>query len=99
MEGDIQNIELNKEDIRDLWYILAWLPIFAFVWYLLIKADILGIQAILYPIQLTPVVLILKILATIIFIITIPPILGGIAFYYDIIKKLIKAYKIVHNKV
>ena len=98
MEGNIQNIELNREDIKDLWYILAWLPIFAFAWYLLIKADILGIQAILYPIQLTLIVLIMKILIAILIIMTIPTILGGIAFYYDIIKKLIKAYRIAHNK-
>ncbi len=48
MEGNIQNIKMDKEEIWDLWYILAWLPIFAFIWCLFIKADILGIQAILY---------------------------------------------------
>jgi hypothetical protein len=99
MDGDIQNIKLDKEDIWDSWYALAWLPIFVFIWYLFIKADILGIQAILYPIQLTLIVLIMKILVAILIMITIPPILGGIAFYYDTIKKLIKAHKIAHNKV
>ncbi len=99
MEGNIQNIKMDKEEIRDLWYILAWLPIFAFIWYLFIKADILGIQAILYPIQLTPIVLIIKILVAILIIMTLFPVLGGILFYYDIIKKLIKAYKITHNKI
>ena len=99
MDGNIQNIKLDKEDIWDSWYTLAWLPIFVFIWYLFIKVDILGIQAILYPIQLTLIVLIMKILVAILIMITIPPILGGIAFYYDIIKKLIKAHKITHNKV
>jgi hypothetical protein len=99
MGGNIQYIKMDKEEIRDLWYALAWLPIFAFIWYLFIKADILGVQAILYPIQLTPIVLIIKILIAILIMMTISPVIGGILFYYDIIKKLIKAYKIAHNKI
>ena len=98
MENNIQYMKMDKEEIWNSWYALAWLPIFAFIWYLFIKADIMSIQAILYPIQLTPLVLIMKILVAILIMMTIPPVLGGIAFYYDTIKKLIKAHKIAHNK-
>jgi hypothetical protein len=99
MEGNIQNIKIDKKEIWNSWYALAWLPIFAFIWYLFIKADILSIQAILYPIKLMPLILLIKLAIAILIIMTIPPILGGIAFYYDTIKKLIKAYRIAHNKI
>ena len=99
MEGNIQNIKTNKEKIKDLWYILIWLPVFALAWYFAIKAVISGIEVILYPVELTPITLIIKLLIAVLDIILIFMVLGGISFYYDVIKKLIKAHKIAHNKL
>jgi len=64
MGYNIQSIKMNREEIKDLWYALILLPVFAFIWYLFIKAFISGMEVI-----------------------------------FDVIKKLVKAYKIAHNKV
>ena len=99
MEGEIQYTKIDREEIRSSLYMLAWLPVFAFIWYLFIKSAILGIQAILYPIKLTPLVLLLKLIVAFLVMLSILTVLGGISCYYDIIKRLIQAYKNTHKKL
>ncbi len=99
MEGNIQNMKINNEEIRNYWYALAWLPVFAFINYLFIKGIIAGIEIILYPVELNLLVLIIKLLIVVLVTILIFMVLGFIAFYYDVIKGLIKAYKSNSNKL
>ena len=98
MGYNIQSIKMNREEIKDLWYALILLPVFAFIWYLFIKVVISSIEIILYPVELTLITLIIKLLIAVLDVILIFIVLGGISFYYDVIKKLIKAHKIAYNR-
>jgi len=96
MESNIQNKKGVRNEDKDLWITLIWIPVFALGYYIVMA---MGIPILLYPLKLNLTVLGIKLLATALIGIATFVILLGSIFYYKVIRRIIAAYKIAHNKV
>jgi len=96
MEGKIQNMKISK---RDLLMALIALPVFVLGYYIIAIYTIQIIELILYPTKFSLIVLGIKLLAiiSIAFVIFVSILIA--ICYYKVVRALIRAYRITHNKI
>jgi len=96
MEGNIQNIDKNKEEgeFDNLWLELLGLPVNIILDYAFIQIAWFSILALPHTMDLFG-----KIILIMLLIISLGVVTWSIPGYIDVIKKLIKAHKIAHNKI
>jgi len=94
MEGNIQNKDKIKEGFDNLWLELLGLPVNIILDYAFIQIAIFCIMALLHTTDLFGKIILIELI-----VISLGIVIWSIPGYIDIIKKLIKAHKIAHNKI
>jgi len=94
MEGNIQNKDKIKEGFDNLWLELLGLPVNIILDYAFIQITIFCIMALLHTTDLFGKIILIELI-----VISLGIVIWSIPGYIDIIKKLIKAHKIAHNKI
>ena len=93
MKANTQYKNMAKEEFSNLWLELLSLPVSLILDYFLIQIGILCLFALPHVTNLFG-----KIILTMIAIISLGVVIFSIPSYIDLIKKLIKAHKIVYNR-